>query len=102
VPRGKVMLCLHRSKETASPPQKKHIRTPAPIVSLLRVSQWAARGLSMASMLDDPEHWRKLAQDARTRAAHIEDPAAKRTLEGIAASYDQLADRAAQRGKKKS
>ena len=30
------------------------------------------------------------------------DPVAKRTLEGIAASYDQLADRAAQRGRKNS
>jgi hypothetical protein len=56
----------------------------------------------MTSMLDDPVHWRKLAQAARTRAAHTPDPVAKRTLEGIAASYDQLADRAVQRGKKNS
>ena len=56
----------------------------------------------MTSMLDDPVHGRKLAHDARTRAAHMPDPVAKRTLEGIAASYDQLADRAAQRGRKNS
>ena len=56
----------------------------------------------MTNMLDDPMHWQKLAQDARTRAAHLPDPVAKRTLEGIAASYDQLAERAAQRGKKNS
>jgi hypothetical protein len=41
--------------------------------------------------LDDPQYWRQRAQDARRLADQFGDPVAKRTLEEIAASYEQLA-----------
>ena len=37
------------------------------------------------------EHWRKRAEEARTMAQQIDDPAAKREMLEIAANYEKIA-----------
>ena len=51
----------------------------------------------MSNLLEDPDHWRKRAQEARSIAAELNDPEAKATMQQIAEAYDLLAERAAQR-----
>jgi hypothetical protein len=46
------------------------------------------------SRLADPDYWRSRAEEARTQADQMRDPTAQRTLLGIAANYDQLAEQA--------
>jgi hypothetical protein len=50
------------------------------------------------SMIDDPEHWRRRAQESRDNANRHDDPDVKKTLLDIAESYEQLAMIAEQRG----
>ena len=40
----------------------------------------------------DPEYWRERAEEARAQAEEMHDAKAKRTLLGIAESYDKLAE----------
>jgi hypothetical protein len=49
------------------------------------------------SYLDDPEHWRFRAQEARAMAQHITDPASKQMMFDVAADYERLAARAEER-----
>jgi hypothetical protein len=46
------------------------------------------------SIANDPEHWRKRAQEMRDLAAEIKDPLSKQTMLRIAEDYDRLAKRA--------
>jgi hypothetical protein len=52
---------------------------------------------AMASLLDDPSHWRACAKEARSVAGLMTDFDARKTLLSIAASYDALADHAEKR-----
>ena len=51
----------------------------------------------MSNLLEDPDHWRKRAQEVRSLADQLNDPEAKLTMKQIAEAYDLLAKRAAQR-----
>jgi len=56
-------------------------------------------GAEMAgrSFLNDPEHWRDRAEEARTRADQISNPQCKIAMLRIADDYEVLAERAAER-----
>jgi hypothetical protein len=54
----------------------------------------------MPALLDDPEHWRSRAEEARAVAEQLSDPEAKRTMLRIAADYEQLAERTELRARK--
>jgi hypothetical protein len=43
------------------------------------------------TLLNDPAHWRQRAQEARSIADQLHDPAAKQAMLGVAQNYDQLA-----------
>lgn len=47
--------------------------------------------------LNDPEHWRDRAEEARLRAEQLGDPEARRMMLEIAAGYERIAERAEQR-----
>jgi hypothetical protein len=51
----------------------------------------------MSALLNDPDHWRKRANEARASAEQVADPEAKMTMLSIANDYDKLAKRAAER-----
>ena len=51
----------------------------------------------MSSLLDNADHWRACAKETRAVAALMTDPDARKTLLGIAASYDALANHAEMR-----
>ena len=53
--------------------------------------------LAMASQLEDPDHWRKRAKEARDIADAIADPQSKGEMLKIAESYEKLAGRATSR-----
>ncbi len=42
-------------------------------------------------IIDDPEHWRQRAEEARGVAEQLDDPIAKQTMLDIARSYEQMA-----------
>ena len=46
---------------------------------------------------NDAKRWRERAEEARTIAATLNDPVAKRMMLDIAESYEKLAERAEQR-----
>ena len=48
----------------------------------------------MSDLLDNPERWRKCAEEARTIADGMRDPESKRMMLDVATSYEKLADRA--------
>jgi len=56
----------------------------------------------MSSLLDDPEHWRSRAEEARSVAEQPSNPEAKRTMLRIAAEYELLAEQAERRPTKES
>jgi hypothetical protein len=48
-------------------------------------------------LLNNAEHWRDRAEEARTHAEQLTDPEAKRMMLSIAESYEKLAQRAEER-----
>jgi len=50
----------------------------------------------MLSLLDNPQAWRKRAEEMRELAGKEDDPAIKQKLEELAAAYEELAERAAE------
>jgi hypothetical protein len=48
-------------------------------------------------LMDNPQHWRQRAEEARRVADQLTDPVAQKTMREIALSYDRLADLAAKR-----
>jgi hypothetical protein len=54
------------------------------------------------SLRDDPAHWRRRAKEARRIADQLDDPIAKKTMDDIARSYEQLATLAETRGAPKT
>ena len=49
------------------------------------------------TLTNDPDHWRKRANEARASAEQITDSEAKMTMLSIASDYERLALRAAER-----
>ena len=47
--------------------------------------------MKVPSIRDDPEHWRRRAEEAQRIADQLDDPVAKKTMRDIARSYEQLA-----------
>jgi hypothetical protein len=58
-------------------------------------------GDSMPSphFINEPEHWRRRAEEARTLADQMSDPQSKQAMLRIATDYDRLATRAEARTK---
>jgi hypothetical protein len=56
----------------------------------------------MTSLLDDPEHWRSRAEEARNIAEQLSDLESRRTMLRIAADYERLAEHAEPRATRKS
>jgi hypothetical protein len=50
-----------------------------------------------ASFINDPEHWHQRAKEARTLADLMNDEDSRQAMLRIAADYERLAERAAQR-----
>jgi hypothetical protein len=48
-------------------------------------------------LMDNAKHWRDRAEEARTNAAQMNDPEAKRQMSEIATGYERLAQRAEKR-----
>src|SRR5262249_16700830 len=67
----------------------------AAVLELLR------RGLESetmpASYINDPDHWRQRAEEMRALAAEMNEEERKTVMLRLAADYDRLAERAAQR-----
>jgi hypothetical protein len=55
--------------------------------------------MTSSHYINDPEHWRKRADEARTLADQINDPQSKQAMLRIATDYDHLAARAEARTK---
>jgi hypothetical protein len=51
----------------------------------------------MPLLYNDPEHWRKRAEDAREIARKMDDPKGKEAMLAIAEKYEELAKRAFER-----
>jgi hypothetical protein len=49
------------------------------------------------TIIDNAQHWRDRAAEARAMAAQIDDLVAKQAMLTIAESYDRIAERAAAR-----
>jgi hypothetical protein len=54
--------------------------------------------MTLASFINDPEHWLQRAEQMRTLADEVHDDQAKETMLRIANDYGHLAERAEQRG----
>jgi hypothetical protein len=52
-----------------------------------------------ASFINDPEHWRQRAGEARSVAEQMNEPQSKEAMLRIAKDYERLAERAEQRAK---
>ena len=55
--------------------------------------------MPVAPHFNNADHWRQRAEETRILAEQMSDEAEKKTMLGIAADYDKLAVRAAQRQK---
>jgi hypothetical protein len=55
-----------------------------------------------SSVLDDPEHWRNRAEEARSVAEQLPDAESKRTMLRIASDYERLAEHAMLRASRQS
>jgi hypothetical protein len=55
------------------------------------------RGKRMPLLLNNPDHWRLRAEEARLTASYLTDLVAKAAMITIADEYDRLASRAAER-----
>ena len=53
-------------------------------------------------ILDDPNHWRARAEEARTLADQMGDEKSKQTMLRIAADYERMAEHAADRSRLRS
>jgi hypothetical protein len=53
--------------------------------------------MTKAELLNDVKHWQDRAEEARIHAEQISDPEAKRMMLRIAADYEKIARRAAER-----
>jgi hypothetical protein len=51
----------------------------------------------MSSLLNDPQHWRERAREARAIAEETDNPMVRRSMFRIAEEYDRVAEKAAQR-----
>jgi hypothetical protein len=51
----------------------------------------------LRALVNDPNHWRSRAEEARAISDQMTDAEAKRMMAGIAADYDRLAARAEER-----
>jgi hypothetical protein len=49
------------------------------------------------ALLNDPEHWRRRAKEARAIAEMLTDAGARKLMLGVADDYDKLAQRAEER-----
>ena len=47
--------------------------------------------VQMLPILNNPQHWRDRAEEARAVADQLDDPDARRTMLGIADEYERLA-----------
>jgi hypothetical protein len=47
--------------------------------------------------INDPEHWRQRAEEARALAEQMQDPQSKQAMLRIATDYEHLVERAARR-----
>jgi hypothetical protein len=54
----------------------------------------AGAAVAMMQISDESEHWRRLAEEARSEAAQITNPRAKQMLLNVADTYDAMARRA--------
>ena len=73
--------------------------TALPSRELVRERQGSER--MRKPIKDDPEHWRRRAEESRRVAEQLDDPVAKQTMLDIASSYEQLASLAEARAAKK-
>jgi hypothetical protein len=79
----------HVPRRGLVPPQAAHVTgRPAPVLRECRMP-W--------SYLNDPEHWRSRAKEARAMGEHIADPTSKQMMLDVAAGYERLATRAEER-----
>jgi hypothetical protein len=53
--------------------------------------------MKKSPLMDDPQHWRQRAGEARRIAGQLNDLVARKTMEEIAVSYERLAVLAAKR-----
>ena len=51
----------------------------------------------MPLLMNNPEHWKLRAEEARLAAKHLDDPEAKAAMLKVAEEYDRVAIRASQR-----
>jgi hypothetical protein len=49
------------------------------------------------SLINNPEHWRSRAEEARAIASDLNDPETQRIMLEVAKGYDRLAEHAEQR-----
>jgi hypothetical protein len=66
-----------------------------------RAQEVTVRQISNVPLADDPAHWQKRADEIRKLAESLPDPQAREAFLKLAAEYDKLAQRAANRQKPK-
>jgi hypothetical protein len=60
------------------------------------------RPADVISAADDPKHWRRRVEEARTLAHKITDKKGKERMLRLAKQYEKLAERAEQRSRERS
>jgi hypothetical protein len=66
------------------------------IPALINFIIWLGEPL-LPLLMNDPEHWKLRAQEARLAARHLDDPEAKAAMIKVAEEYERVAARAAER-----